>query len=69
MRVDEHIGKAAESQPQGLFATGFTFDADSELTAISFQLGNTVLGTLAYTYDLAGRRTVVGGSYVPLIVS
>jgi YD repeat-containing protein len=38
-------------------------DAASELTGITYMLGSNTLGALTYAYDLAGRRTVVGGSY------
>jgi RHS repeat-associated protein len=41
----------------------YGYDAASQLTAVSYQLGTASLGGLTYTYDLAGRRTVVGGSY------
>jgi len=35
----------------------------SELTGISYTNGGTNLGNLTYSYDLAGRRTNLGGSY------
>jgi hypothetical protein len=38
-------------------------DAASELTGITYMPGSNTLGALTYAYDLAGRRTVVGGSY------
>lgn len=37
----------------------YSYDAASELTGINY--GS--LGNLTYTYDLAGRRTNVGGSF------
>lgn len=38
---------------------GYSYDTASQLTAISY--GS--LGTITYSYDLAGRRTMVGGSF------
>jgi len=39
------------------------YDAGSQLTGITYVTSSTTLGNLAYSYDLAGRRTTVGGSY------
>ncbi len=41
----------------------YSFEAGSQLTGITYMLGANTLGNLTYTYDLAGRRTGVGGSY------
>ncbi len=41
----------------------YGYDAASQLTAINYMLGSNTLGNLTYAYDLAGRRTGVGGSY------
>jgi RHS repeat-associated protein len=41
----------------------YSYDVASQLLGIKYQLGNAVLGNLTYGYDLAGRRTSVGGSY------
>ena len=35
----------------------------SQLTSITYMSGSTIIGNLTYTYDLAGRRTGVGGTY------
>jgi len=43
--------------------TTYAYDAASELTGLSYQLGATKLGDLGYEYDLVGRRTSVGGSF------
>jgi len=48
--------------PNGI-TTVYNYNASSQLTGISYQLGATTLGDLNYTYDNAGRRTSVGGSY------
>jgi hypothetical protein len=36
---------------------------DSQVKSITYKLGSTTLGDLSYGYDLAGRRTSVGGSF------
>jgi RHS repeat-associated protein len=41
----------------------YGYDADSRLTGIAYKLGSSTLGDLTYTYDTAGRRTSVGGTY------
>ncbi len=41
----------------------YSFEAGSQLTGITYTLGSNTLGNLTYAYDLAGRRTGVGGSY------
>lgn len=58
--------------PNGIVMT-FSYDNGSELTGITYTNGGTTLGTLTYAYDLAGRRTQMGGSYaqigLPLAIS
>ena len=41
----------------------YTYDSGSQLTGISYSLGQTALGNLMYAYDLGGRRVSTGGSY------
>ena len=41
----------------------YGFDAASELTGLTYTLNSNRLGNLTYSYDMAGRRTAVGGSY------
>ncbi len=41
----------------------YSYDSASQLAAITYQLGSTRLGDLAYGYDNAGRRTTVTGSF------
>ncbi len=48
--------------PNGI-TTEYAYDAASRLTGLTYQNGATVLGTLTYTYDAAGNRTVVGGTW------
>jgi RHS repeat-associated protein len=41
----------------------YAYDNASQLSSITYKKGATTLGDLTYTYDLAGRRAVIGGSY------
>ncbi len=43
--------------------TEYTYDAASQLTALVYKYGANTLGNLTYSYDTAGRRTAMGGSY------
>jgi RHS repeat-associated protein len=49
------------------------YDAASHLTSLTYKKGATVLGDLAYSYDKAGNRTQLGGSWartgLPLAVA
>jgi RHS repeat-associated protein len=40
----------------------YSYDAASQLTGITYQSGSSVVGNLAYAYDLSGRRVGVTGS-------
>jgi YD repeat-containing protein len=40
-----------------------SYDAASRLTGLTYKHGINVLGTLTYTYDAAGQRIAVGGSW------
>ena len=48
--------------PNGIVAT-YGYDNANQLTSLTYALGTTTLGTLTYTYDLAGNRATVGGSW------
>src|SRR5260370_39802904 len=48
--------------PNGV-TMSYSYDAASELTGINYTLGGSVLGKLTYAYDLARRRTSIGGSF------
>jgi RHS repeat-associated protein len=64
--------RSALTLPNGIVVT-YSYDTASQLTGITYTNGSTTLGNLIYSYDLAGRRTGVGGSYaqvnLPLAVS
>jgi uncharacterized protein RhaS with RHS repeats len=48
--------------------TEYTYDAASRLTGLTYKLGMPVLGTLSYSYDAAGNRTSVGGTWVRTVL-
>src|SRR3989441_2589612 len=50
------------SLPNGV-TVAYSFDAASQLTGLTYSLGQTTLGNLTYAYDTAGRRTSAGGSF------
>jgi RHS repeat-associated protein len=43
-------------------------DAASQVQSMTYKLGQTVLGTLTYTYDAVGHRTSVGGSWARTVL-
>lgn len=51
--------------PNGIVMS-YSYDNGSQLTGITYTNGGTTLGTLTYAYDLAGRRTQMGGSYAQI---
>ena len=48
--------------PNGV-TTNYAYDSASELTGITYQSSTNTLGDLSYTYDTAGRRSSIGGSF------
>jgi RHS repeat-associated protein len=48
--------------PNGV-VTESTYDAASRLTGLTYRQDTTTLGTLSYTYDTAGNRVGVGGTW------
>jgi RHS repeat-associated protein len=48
--------------PNGV-VTAYSYDSASELTSVTYSSGSTVLGNLAYGYDLDGRRSSITGSF------
>jgi YD repeat-containing protein len=48
--------------PNGVVMS-YSYDNASQLSGLTYTLGTNTLGNLTYTYDLAGRRTSMGGSY------
>ncbi|BFU89610.1 MAG: hypothetical protein NTAFB01_07970 [Nitrospira sp.] len=41
----------------------YVYNAASELTSLTYKQGATTLGTVTYTYDLAGNRLTTGGTF------
>jgi RHS repeat-associated protein len=58
---DNASRRSSLTLPNGV-VTSYSYDSGSELTGITYTLGTTTLGNLTYAYDLARRRTNVGGS-------
>jgi YD repeat-containing protein len=58
--------------PNGIVVT-YNYDSKSQLLAMTYALGSNALGNLNYSYDTAGHRTGVGGSFartgLPLAVT
>jgi YD repeat-containing protein len=58
--------------PNGFNAT-YNYDDASQLTGLTYASNSTTFGNLSCSYDMAGRRISVGGSYartnLPLPVS
>lgn len=52
----------SQTLPNGVVAD-YSYDAASRLTGIIYSKGSTTIGDLAYSYDSAGRRISVGGSF------
>ncbi|MFF0151933.1 RHS repeat-associated core domain-containing protein [Micromonospora sp. NPDC005203] len=59
---DEAGRPKTRTMPGGTVQT-YSYDDADQLTAIDYSRGGTALGDLRYTYDLAGRRASVEGSY------
>ncbi len=59
---DDANRRTSLTLPNTVQAT-YAYDTSNRLTSITFKKGATTLGTLTYTYDAAGRRTSVGGTW------
>ncbi|MFL9889239.1 DUF6531 domain-containing protein, partial [Paraburkholderia agricolaris] len=57
------LGRRSQASLANGIAIGYTWDAANQLTGITYRRADgSVLGDLTYEYDLAGRRTKMGGS-------
>jgi RHS repeat-associated protein len=69
---DEANRRTTLTLPNGV-TKSYSYDSASELSGLTYAKGSSNLGNLTYSYDLNGRRTMVGGSYartgLPLAVS
>jgi RHS repeat-associated protein len=62
MAYDSADRRTTLTLPNGVVVTS-GYDAANRLTGLTYSLGAATLGTLTYGYDLAGQRTVVGGTW------
>jgi len=62
MAYDNANRRTSLTLPNGVI-TEYAYDAASRLTGLTYKLGTTPLGTLTYTYDANGNRTVLGGTW------
>jgi len=62
LTYDDADRRSTLTLPNGIVTTS-AYDNANQLTGLTYSLGATTLGTLTYTYDLAGRRTQVGGTW------
>jgi RHS repeat-associated protein len=59
---DDADRRSTLTYPNGIVAT-YAYDNANQLTSIAYTLDSSPVGDLTYTYDLAGNRTSVGGSW------
>jgi RHS repeat-associated protein len=59
---DDANRRTSLTLPNTVQAT-YGYDTSNRLTSITFKKGATTLGTLTYTYDAAGRRTALTGTW------
>jgi RHS repeat-associated protein len=62
LAYDEADRRTTLTLPNGV-EVSYGYDNATQLTSITYKQGSTTLGDLTYSYDDAGRRTAVGGSY------
>jgi len=59
---DDANRRTSLTLPNTVVAT-YGYDTSNRLTTITFKKGAVTLGTLTYTYDAAGRRTAITGTW------
>jgi RHS repeat-associated protein len=62
LTYDDANRRTTLTYPNGIVATSW-YDSANRLTSLNYALGGATLGDLTYTYDAAGNRTSVGGSW------
>jgi RHS repeat-associated protein len=62
LAYDDADRRTSVTYPNGNSVT-YAYNAASELTSLTYKSGATVIGDLTYTYDAAGNRIKVGGSF------
>jgi RHS repeat-associated protein len=59
---DDADRRTSITYPNGIVAS-YGYDNANQLTSLTYTSGGTTLGTLAYTYDQAGRRSGISGTW------
>ncbi len=59
---DDADRRTSVTYPNG-YKIEYAYNAASELTSLTYKSGTTTIGDLTYTYDAAGNRIKVGGSF------
>jgi RHS repeat-associated protein len=62
LAYDDANRRSTLTYPNGIVAT-YGYDNANRLTSLTYTLGVTTLGGLTYTYDAAGQRTSVSGTW------
>ena len=62
LAYDEANRRTSLTLPNGT-VTEYGYDDANQLTSLTYLNGQSTLGDLTYTYDLAGQRVAVGGSW------
>ena len=62
LTYDDANRRSTLTLPNGILLS-YGYDEASQLTDLTYTRGAAILGTLSYTYDAAGRRTNVGGTW------
>jgi RHS repeat-associated protein len=62
LEYDDADRRTALNLPNGV-RVEYGYSAVSQITSLTYKVGGVAVGDLTYTYDAAGRRTEVGGSW------
>ena len=62
MTYDDAKRRSTLTLANGIVAT-YGYDGASHVTSLAYTLNGNPVGDLTYTYDAAGQRTSVGGSF------
>src|SRR5438067_2227894 len=62
LTYDDAGRRGSLAYPNGIVAN-YAYDNAGRLTSLTYTLAGTSVGNLTYTYDAAGNRTSIGGSW------